>query len=623
MKRKEEIMTYKRVVKKGGKKYTYYYHSYRVGDKVKKIYIGGEDEYQKWLAKKERQTNIRNLPEKCRTTGSNLKYIPLIVLIILGFFSLLYFSNYPSLSGKVVLDIRDSYNSGEFVSGNLMMNLRLGELIPLDSIIVVEQEGARNEFLLSDLVSSNANGDFYVENANISGSGLGYGFSGSRIIYPEINFVFEIIDSETSGGGGGVAETIDEVNETSSDVSEVPVQESNPEVEQESKIVQEESRGVEQESEQPAQETAQEQTKQEEKADKKEAKQEEKADKKEAKQEEKVEAKEKVKEQVQEQPVQEQSSSQEYSSPLTGGVILDNQLEGVVSKNKSFDYSVGSYEDMEIISVDRGSLSDLIKNREEGNMIISTDYSETEEGFGVDYLGDETREVEIALDNLNISAIHGKLIISLVYGDAVIASASKDLSVAEEENETLSDETIVNQTLINEGGLYQIKEIGNLIIQENSNLSLDLNNYFVNAISYFVNNIENISLEISNNNLIIIPENNFTGKREVDLIAYGENSSLIEEFNISVVEILSSSISKKQYKAIINRPVKWLLKVNNTGGEIELPKEARNITIKTGEEISQAEQEIGDYSEAVDSSDRNNLLTGNVIEDFEDEGIYF
>jgi hypothetical protein len=75
-------MSYKRIVVKGGKKYTYYYHSFRVGDKVKKIYIGTKDDYDKWLKKRE-DKEIQH-GKKSRTTSFNRKW-----LIIPGIFFLI------------------------------------------------------------------------------------------------------------------------------------------------------------------------------------------------------------------------------------------------------------------------------------------------------------------------------------------------------------------------------------------------------------------------------------------------------------------------------------------------------------------------------------------------------
>lgn len=49
-------MVHKRYLKKGNKIFgPYYYRSYREDGKVKKEYIGKEDEYQEWLKKNEKK----------------------------------------------------------------------------------------------------------------------------------------------------------------------------------------------------------------------------------------------------------------------------------------------------------------------------------------------------------------------------------------------------------------------------------------------------------------------------------------------------------------------------------------------------------------------------------------
>mgnify|MGYP001611355959 CR=1 FL=1 len=56
-------MVYKKFIKKRGRDFgPYYYESYRENGKVKKIYIGGEKEYRKWIGQKEKHKfeNNRN-----------------------------------------------------------------------------------------------------------------------------------------------------------------------------------------------------------------------------------------------------------------------------------------------------------------------------------------------------------------------------------------------------------------------------------------------------------------------------------------------------------------------------------------------------------------------------------
>ncbi|MBU2053134.1 MAG: hypothetical protein KJ721_02740, partial [Nanoarchaeota archaeon] len=125
--------------------------------------------------------------------------------------------------------------------------------------------------------------------------------------------------------------------------------------------------------------------------------------------------------------------------------------------------------------------------------------------------------------------------------------------------------------------------------------------------------IDKITYEIFG--LIEIPEENIT-----EIIPLPENVTAI---NVTITE---TNILTLQYKAIINKPTKWIKTIdikdsNNTDISIELPKEARNISVKTGEEVQQALDELKEFDEAIEQTDRQNFLsgaiTGNVALDIE------
>ena len=62
-------MVYKKYVKKRGKVFgPYYYQSYREGDKVKKIYIGGEKEYKAYLKQRKKKKSVEQ-PKKPKKPG--------------------------------------------------------------------------------------------------------------------------------------------------------------------------------------------------------------------------------------------------------------------------------------------------------------------------------------------------------------------------------------------------------------------------------------------------------------------------------------------------------------------------------------------------------------------------
>ena len=161
---------------------------------------------------------------------------------------------------------------------------------------------------------------------------------------------------------------------------------------------------------------------------------------------------------------------------------------------------------------------------------MSTDYSEESEGFGESYIGSDqtTHTLNISLDSLGVAAQSGLLEVNLVYGDVVLASTSKEISVF---NGTL----ILNETVLNETEI----------------------------------NVTQIS-----------------------------NETLIGE------------------RIVVGRPVRWLKKVqidetNRDNLQIEIPKEAENISVRTGNEIVQAEKSFENEDKQIEN--KQSILTGNVI----------
>ena len=112
---------------------------------------------------------------------------------------------------------------------------------------------------------------------------------------------------------------------------------------------------------------------------------------------------------------------------------------------------------------------------------------------------------------------------------------------------------------------------------------------------------------------ITIPETNLT---EIPIINETTNLTEINQtlINKTIINLTELSITTNQYKAIINRPVKWIktLKVNKTGTQetnlnLELPKQAKNISVKTDEEVQQALNELEGYEELIKKTNKGNL----------------
>src|SRR3989338_3680093 len=174
-------MSYKKYIKRGGKLYgPYIYESKRVGNKVISVYKG--------VASQEK-ISIR---KPARFSRSFI--IPVVSLLIIFALSLIILNLLnPGTAGKATLQLSPSYAQGEAISGALKLSLKAGELIPASTIVSATLAGEQKQFQLSELLTQTAaEGSFYAENAQLSGSGSGYGIAGTKTIYPEISFKLRI-----------------------------------------------------------------------------------------------------------------------------------------------------------------------------------------------------------------------------------------------------------------------------------------------------------------------------------------------------------------------------------------------------------------------------------------------
>jgi len=586
-------MVYKRYIKKRGKVYgPYIYESKRIGNKVISTYIGE--------------------PKKLNKNK--------IIIFIIGFsfiflsILLLYFLQSP-LTGKFTLQISPSYKAGENIKGLFKIGLKKGELIPIDSKIIIEQQGTRKEILLSQVVNANSNGTFYVENTEISGEGQGYGFSGEKTIYPDVFFKLEIY-SEKEEVTETPTPTTPETTASTTPTEATPIETTLTIPETNTEIPTEETANPEiQVQETPATET------------------------------------------TTETPATETTESSTPETPtgglITGAVIkeLEQEIQGSCSKDNPFTYQL---EQGKTAKIKQGSLEiETIENKEtkrvgiEDNTLnlrvvdnkveVTTAYSITEKNFGSAFLQDETNYLEINLENLDIEAKQGNLKISLVYQDKVLAEISKEINVEPtppeknitEEEKITGIENITNITEINITvmDLTLIRNIPDLTLQKNSNYILNLEEYFINADSYFIDKIENITVNLQQNLLTITPDTNFTGERQAKIIALKENKTIESNlFNINVSESITKtnitfnvtniSIATIQEQAVIGKPVKWKKQVLLEKPEeitIKLPAEAENITVKKIIREKQS-KEIGGTGEIEKTGEdiSSTILTGKI-----------
>ena len=295
----------------------------------------------------------------------------------------------------------------------MKLSLKEGELIPASSKVIVENAGKSYEYLLSDLINEEQiEGNFYMEGSPLQGGGNGYGIKGTKEIFPEVYFTLNIL-SETSGTEETVGTTGN--NET----PQIP------------------------------EETANETT-----------------------------AIENV--ETPEVPVEEQNLTTETSETptitssairifnffqvfRTGNAVLEltTEIQGQTSKNNPFIYTLenGQTAEIKLGSVRTGSneLPDDEVQLEisENQVKISTSYSEIEEGFGGEFIGDLSKEITIELSSLGITPESGELKVGIFYGEEII-SLSTVMGEGISSNKT--EETLINETF-NETNVNEISDL--------------------------------------------------------------------------------------------------------------------------------------------------------------------
>ncbi len=125
---------------------------------------------------------------------------------------------------------------------------------------------------------------------------------------------------------------------------------------------------------------------------------------------------------------------------IVGNVIHEpsKEVQGVVSAEKPFIYELSSGETAEIIS----SSKPIILSIESGIATITTDYSETEKGFGEDYLNDKEIDFSFDLEKTGLTAKQGNLKISFIYDNKEIISTSIETKITSKEPEQITQKII-------------------------------------------------------------------------------------------------------------------------------------------------------------------------------------
>jgi len=409
-----------------------------------------------------------------------------------------------------------------------LLDLKDGELIPSDSILIIENNEESNQYILSEVLNeTQKEGNYYLENGNINGSGSGYGFYGVKKEYPQIYFKFYIVKEDKKNksdlsGGSVVEEKINTENQTSevqTNISEEIISNTNSNENSSIETISEISSEVVQENisqESTSLEIANSETNLPENTEQINSETnpssksseiiiEEKPSKEEKKSDEVVSETPSLKENS--EPVSQPETSSEHitepvSEPVnevssgivnaflgfiqrafltlspTGRVTSDseNEISGSVKYGEDFVYKLNPNENIKIVN---GSVKTNSKDLSEDNLkikiennelTISTSYSEEISGFGKDYLG-ENNVLNLNLSSLNLSINEGNLKISINYNGEEISSfetiIQENQTIIIEENET----SILNETNLS------IEENETVLINETNTTEL-INNSF-------------------------------------------------------------------------------------------------------------------------------------------------
>jgi len=200
-------MVHKKYTYKRGKRYgPYLYENKRVGDRIVTTYLGPapKRDYKKIMG------------------FVGILVIALVVISMGSFYvGELVRDGFFSPPHEYVNVELASLVPGEVISGDVTVELRVGELLPDVTLVVLGLDEVLESKTLSELVDTELlEGEFYIEIADISGGGKGFGLIGEREIYPEISFEYMILDVEETptlppsvGGGADDQEEPEEESE--------------------------------------------------------------------------------------------------------------------------------------------------------------------------------------------------------------------------------------------------------------------------------------------------------------------------------------------------------------------------------------------------------------------------
>ncbi|MAG10729.1 hypothetical protein CMI44_00235, partial [Candidatus Pacearchaeota archaeon] len=530
-------MVYKRFIKKGGKVYgPYYYSSKKENGKVISQYHG------------KTESSVKNSYKK---------------FFLLGFFvffltASFFFVNY-GLTGKASLDIESKYVEGEKIKGNLKFSLKQGELIPVDSKVVIHLGDEAQEYFLSELVDLNfTSGNFHAEGVTIPGEGIGYGLIGKKKIYPEVSFDLRIFEKEVEEASE--QETDEEEISEEVDENEVNETEEEDEVESEEESAEEEG------------------------------------------------------EEVESSLITGEVIAESYEI-VSGTVGRENNFVYEYEKGKMVELVPGSVS-VDGIIIDDGAVNVKSENKK---VIVSTSYYHEEEGFGEEYLKNNELKLDMGFEQFDLVVQNdSELVVLLVYEGIILAEASEVLSVVSEvveepevgeEPEEIEEgpEVVMDETIIfvveNFTAEFNISTIQYGAVL-NKNVKWKKSIKTTDAIDLRVQipkNAENIAVYKLNEVLEEVEESN----ESLDEPAVGEN----------LIKIINETASEKNVTGVVNETSNE--SIGNETTEISSTSEDDETNVIV---VNQTNVSIGNkvvleekVEEEIEKEKQNSKITAEVI----------
>ena len=563
-------MVHEKYIKKGGKLFgPYLYNNKRVNGKVVTTYVG------------------KNEPKETKL------HLLFFIAVILCFILLLLILE--SSSGNVVIDMKRSYVLGEKLTGDIKLVMKSGELLPADSIVSVRLSNFSMNYSISEIISSEkSNGNYYLDGMGLQGTGEGFGLVGKKVTYPIVKFkirVYENVEGVESNQSEEESNSGNESVSTESNSSVESIEDNETSTDENTETTTSE-KVEEQESDSTGSETP--------------------IDSGESESETSSETGSEISpDSTAEDSGSEQSgdsiasdssssSSDSGSSSVTGQAVggIERIIEGEVSDGQEFEIELNERESAELaagsVYTNDSNIEDsYIKiNLEDGKAFVSSAYKIEEDGFGEDFIGNNTKNVIISLGKLGIPSSDGLLNVQVIYNHSIIIDSNEEIKV------------IGN---LSSGNVSLIKEIPMVRADYNSNVDINITEYIGGADEYLLIG-QNLTGKTSNGIMTITPDKDFKGAVRSSILAYswdGESRMLSNTFNV-LVSSGAVNVTTTRSKIRVGEPVKWTKNITMDVPEemnVELPLNAENITVTKFEEEGSSV-----------------VATGNVIMEFEIKG---